>query len=142
MGGLDSPTTWEWLPTGSDEWKRGNGIIPGGYGKYRGFYQGCGVKINDEEIALIGGVLTPRRLMKFNIKTEEFTSLGNVLKIKRENHACTVLSKLDEKFIICFTVWEFHDFHIIQILREINFGESRSAKSAILTRLEVLNFDI
>ena len=101
MGGLDSPTTWEWLPTGSDEWKRGNGIIPGGYGKYRGFYQGCGVKINDEEIALIGGVLTPRRLMKFNIKTEEFTSLGNVLKIKRENHACTVLSKSNELFLVC-----------------------------------------
>ena len=30
---------------------------------------------------------------------------------------------------------------IIQILREINFEDSRSAKSAILTRLEALNFN-
>ena len=28
-----------------------------------------------------------------------------------------------------------------KILREINFGDSRSAKSAILTHLEALNFD-
>ena len=37
-------------------------------------------------------------------------------------------------------MWNFHDFPITQILREINFGDSRSAKSAILTNLEVLNF--
>ena len=39
------------------------------------------------------------------------------------------------------TMWKFHDFSITQILREINFGDSRSAKSAILTHLEALNFD-
>ena len=39
------------------------------------------------------------------------------------------------------TVWKFNDFSITQILREINLGESRSAKSAILTHLEALNFD-
>ena len=31
------------------------------------------------------------------------------------------------------TVWKFHDLSITQILREINFGDGRSAKSAILT---------
>ena len=40
-----------------------------------------------------------------------------------------------------FTVWKFQDFAITQILREINFEGSRSAKSAILTLLEALNFD-
>ena len=39
------------------------------------------------------------------------------------------------------TVWKFHDFSITQILREINFKDFRSAKSAISTRLEALNFD-
>ena len=39
------------------------------------------------------------------------------------------------------TVWKFHDFSITQILREINFVDSRSAKSAILTHLEAQNFD-
>ena len=38
-------------------------------------------------------------------------------------------------------MWKFHDFSITQILREITFGDSRSAKSAILTHLEALNFD-
>ena len=40
-----------------------------------------------------------------------------------------------------YTVWKFHDFFITQILREIKFGDSGSAKSAILTHLEPLNFD-
>ena len=39
------------------------------------------------------------------------------------------------------TVWKFHDFPITHILYEINFGDSKSAKSAILTHLEALNFD-
>ena len=39
------------------------------------------------------------------------------------------------------TVWKFHDFTIIQILREINYWNSKNAKSAILTHLESLNFD-
>ena len=39
------------------------------------------------------------------------------------------------------TVWKFHNFSITQILRENKFGASRSAKSTILTHLEVLNVD-
>ena len=38
-------------------------------------------------------------------------------------------------------MWKNHDFSITYILCEINFGDSRSAKSAILTHLEALNFD-
>ena len=38
-------------------------------------------------------------------------------------------------------MWKFHDFSISYILREINFWDSRSVKSAILTHLEALNFD-
>ena len=40
------------------------------------------------------------------------------------------------------TVWKFRDFSISQILRETNFWDSRSAKSAILTHLEALNFNL
>ena len=36
------------------------------------------------------------------------------------------------------TVWKFQNFCIIQILREINFEDFWSAKSAILTHLEAL----
>ena len=38
-------------------------------------------------------------------------------------------------------MWKFHNFSITQILREINFEYSRSAKSTILTHLEAVNFD-
>ena len=38
-------------------------------------------------------------------------------------------------------MWKFQNFSISQILREINFGNSRSAKSAFSTHLEALNFD-
>ena len=44
-------------------------------------------------------------------------------------------------FTLESTVRKFHDFCIIQNLREINFEDSWSAKSAILTHLEALNFD-
>ena len=39
------------------------------------------------------------------------------------------------------TVWKIHDFSIIRIVREINFEDSKSAKSVILTHLEAMNFD-
>ena len=38
-------------------------------------------------------------------------------------------------------MWKSQNFSITQILREINFWDSRSAKSAILTHIEALNFD-
>ena len=39
------------------------------------------------------------------------------------------------------TVWKFRDCSITQILREITFWDSISAKSTILTNLVILNFD-
>ena len=40
-----------------------------------------------------------------------------------------------------FTEWKFLDFPITQILREINLRDSQTAKSAIFTISEALNFD-
>ena len=53
---------------------------------------------------------------------------------------CDFPSKHEIK-VDCTTVWRFHEFSITQILGEINFWDSRSAKSAILTHFEALNFD-
>ena len=39
-----------------------------------------------------------------------------------------------------FTVWIFQDFSVTQILREINFGEFRSSKTAIFAIKGALNF--
>ena len=38
-------------------------------------------------------------------------------------------------------MWKFRNFSITQKLREISFWDFVSAKSAILTHLEALNFD-
>ena len=42
---------------------------------------------------------------------------------------------------LAITVWKFDKFSITQILREINFGNYKSAKLAILTHLKALNCD-
>ena len=38
-------------------------------------------------------------------------------------------------------MWKFHDFTVTQILREINFRDYRSVKSANFVISEALNFD-
>ena len=45
---------------------------------------------------------------------------------------------LPKREVSNFTVWKFHDFSVTQNLREINFWESSSAESAILTNLQAL----
>ena len=41
-----------------------------------------------------------------------------------------------------YTVWRFQDFSVTQIIREINFGESRNSKTAIVAILRALNLVI
>ena len=56
---------------------------------------------------------------------------------------CSHLHSGRQKFHVFFmtkvsaptTVWKFQDFSVIQILREINFGESRSSKTAVFAIL-------
>ena len=48
-GNYYGESTWEWLPNGTQVWKKG-GQIPGDY-----FYRGCAVKTSVNEIVLIGG---------------------------------------------------------------------------------------
>ena len=50
-----------------------------------------------------------------------------------------VLELLDCPILI-YTVWQFQDFSVTQILSEINFEESKSSKMAILAKLGDLNF--
>ena len=38
-------------------------------------------------------------------------------------------------------MWKFQDFSIAQSLRENNFGDFNSAKSAIFTHLEAMKYD-
>ena len=67
------------------------------------------------------------------VPREKFFSKTHVLLILRISNL-----QLD---LLKGTEWKFHDFSITQFLREINFGDSRYAKFAILTHLEALNYD-
>ena len=51
-----------------------------------------------------------------------------------------MIFRQNTKSELTYTVWKFHEFFITQILHEINFWDSRSAQSAILTQSEALNF--
>ena len=46
---------------------------------------------------------------------------------------------LDLKIGMNCTVWKFQNFSVIQILREINFGECRNYESVVFAILEALN---
>ena len=56
------------------------------------------------------------------------------------NRCLFVLCKWPLAIVKTRTVWKFHGFSITQILSDFKFCDSKSAKSAILTHLEVLNF--
>ena len=49
---------------------------------------------------------------------------------------------LDDIDTFVNTVWKFQDLSIMQILCEIDFEDFRSPKSAILTHLKALNFEV
>ena len=90
LSGAES-LTWEWLPSGTNQWQSGDTTIQSG------FLMGCAVKINDTYILLIGGYSSMNRVLKFNTITKSFTNLGDVLKEGRHGHACT---RFEDEIII------------------------------------------
>ena len=68
-----SKSSWEWLPSGTNQWQSGDTIIQ------NGFWTGCAVKINETDILLIGGYSSRHRVLKFDTITKNFTNLGDVL---------------------------------------------------------------
>ena len=56
----------------------------------------------------------------------------------RGSNLCRILSPNGSKV---YSMWKFHDFSITHILREINFGDSNSAKSANKHIFGLRNFD-
>ena len=63
-----------------------------------------------------------------------------IVEIKREHHL--EMKKIREiDSVLQVHSGKFMIFSITQILREINFGEPRSEKSALLIHLEAMTFD-
>ena len=84
FSGDKTKNTWEWLPDGENKWQIGTCSIP------NTFEEGCAVKINDEEILLIGGWQTFQHVLKFNTISQQFEHLGDVLNQGRAGHACVL----------------------------------------------------
>ena len=85
----DSPTTYEVLPKNSNgHWQAGTTTIP------NGFSFGCGVKISEENILLIGGFGTEDRILNYNTNNNSFTPLESKLLQGRYQHSCTLLNDM------------------------------------------------
>ena len=94
FGGISSATTYEFLPAKSKSWERFDTKIP------NGFKTGCAVEIPGEEILLIGGFNTFRRLLKYNIETETFEELDTKLKNGRIGQNCALMPGDNTKVVI------------------------------------------
>lgn len=88
FGGESSPTTSDFLP------KNNNGVWQAGPAIPNGFKWGCGLKISEEEILLIGGQGTEDRILHFNTRTNSFSTWESTLQQGRRRHSCVLLNDL------------------------------------------------
>ena len=91
FGGYSSRTTSEFLPSGSTNWQMGPSVGPMGPILY-----GCAVRKSDFEIIFIGGEYSDKKIIQLNIKTNKWTTLGE-LQEGRYHHACAVF---DDKIVV------------------------------------------
>ena len=83
FGGDDSRKNYEYLPKDSTEWLMGKTEIPGG------FMRGCAVAVKSEqEIWLIGGWTTGKRILSFDVESHTFQVLPFQLNVGRFGHIC------------------------------------------------------
>ena len=86
FGGLYSRKTFEYLPKGSTTWLMGKTEIPGG------FSNGCAIAVkSDQDILLIGGSGTEKRILSFSVNDHTFTELPFQLNVGRFGHRCAYI---------------------------------------------------
>ena len=79
-----SRTTYEYLEKGSTTWQEGKIPIPGG------FSCGSAIAIN-QEILLIGGLGTGKRILSFDVNNHSFKELSTKLNKRRYGHNCAII---------------------------------------------------
>ena len=110
FGGYESnfgKDTYEYMDHGSNVWKVGNTNIPGGLD------EGCAVAISQEEVWLIGGRNTERRIISFNTISHTFQELSAKLIQGRYAHACARIP--GTKKILVTGGWALDSTEIIDI---------------------------
>ena len=86
FGGFYSSRTYEYLQKESNTWLTGNNKIPGGY------YSGCAIAVKSEqEIWLIGGFGTEKRILSFNTNDHTFQELPFQLNVGRVSARCAYI---------------------------------------------------
>ena len=86
FGGSFSEHTYEYLPKGSTTWLMGKTEIP------RGFGSGCAIAVKSgQEIWLIGGRNTEKRILTFNVNDHIFKELPHQLNVGRFNNKCAFI---------------------------------------------------
>ena len=87
FGGCYSNKTYEYLPKDSTTWLMGKTEIPG-----PGFHRGYANAIKSEqEIWLIGGIETQKRILRFNVNDHTFEELPFQLNVGRRYHKCAFI---------------------------------------------------
>ena len=87
FGGTEkSKTSYEYLPKDSKTWIMGKSKIP------EGFTNGCAIAVKSgQEILLIGGRKTEKRILCFNVKDHTFEVLPSRLNVMRLEHRCAFI---------------------------------------------------
>ena len=94
FGGIDSPNTFEYLPNNSRTWSMGETEIQGG------FQDGCVIAINSgQDVLLLGGWETERRILKFSISEHKFEELPLQLNVGRYGHRCAFIPNTNKIII-------------------------------------------
>ena len=86
FGGDYSDKTYEYLPKDSTKWLMGKTEIPGG------FHNGCAIAVKSgQEIWLIGGWRTEKRILSFDVESHTFQVLPFQLNVGRFSHRCAFI---------------------------------------------------
>ena len=94
FGGFYSRTTYEYLPKDSTKWLMGKTEITGG------FEYGCAIAVKSgQEIWLIGGLGTRKRILSFNVESHTFHVLPFQLNVGRRSHRCAFIPNTNKIMI-------------------------------------------
>ena len=105
----------------------------------------CDSLISLKHTKVASSWFVPRSCMSVDFEKKSYLSPGKDRNRNKSSLPTLLLQMYVQtwapQFILSqYTMCKFHDFPITQILCEVNFKDSRSAKCAILTNLEALNF--
>ena len=125
FGGERSRTTYEYLPTGSTKWLLGKTEIPGG------FYNGCAIAVKSEqEIWLIGGNGTGKRILSFNVIDHTFQELPFKLNVERIGHRCAFIPNTN-KILISGGTYKYYNLQQIKNLNSTEIIDTKDGSVAM-----------